>query len=216
MYKVIACGIFKPYIEHLTIDLSHFDIVYLEIQQHDHPQRLAKNIQKEINQTDKHYKKIIILYGLCGGALLKLYTLHIPLILVKVHDCMSILLGSKEKYNMLTKDNKSLSWNCYSLKVSHHQQTLQQWELLYDEETVAYLKEMLFTEQSLYLTCHLEEEKDFEKEEDDIVEGHLDFLKNILLCQSQHLLELKAHQRISLSLDDEVIKITNDNEEVNI
>lgn len=120
MYKVIACSIYKPYIEELDIDQNQYSMTYLSIHQHNQPQKLARSIQQEIDQTNDDVDTIIVLYGLCGGALLKIQANDIPVIVIKVHDCMSILLGSKEKYNNLTKNNASISWSCYALKQENY------------------------------------------------------------------------------------------------
>ena len=57
MIKIISCEVFKPYIELLNMNL---DITYLDIEGHNYPNRLAKQIQKQIDEC-QHYEKIILL-----------------------------------------------------------------------------------------------------------------------------------------------------------
>lgn len=209
MYKVIACGIFQPYINQLSLS-DQYDWTFLKIRQHNQPKQLTEAIQNEINQS-LNYEKIIILYGVCGGALLPLYTKDIPLVIVRVHDCMSILLGSKQRYDALTQQNKSLNWSCYALKKDHYvNDTLSKWEELYDEETIEYLKSILIPEKDFYISFDMEEEKEYLHDEENILKGDLSFLNDILHLNSSEILYVYPHQRIKQTLDEEVIKVVND------
>lgn len=206
MYQVIACSIFKPYIEELELNLNHYKITYLPIRQHNQPQKLSQLIQQEIDQTSK-VDKIIVLYGLCGGALLNIHANEIPVIVIKVHDCMSILLGSKARYNDLTKDNASISWSCYSLKQENYtNDEIAKWEMLYDEETVEYLKSMLIPQKPLYISFGLAKEKKYLENEEKILRGDLSFLEKILTLTSKEILVLYKNQKIKQNIND-VIEI---------
>ncbi|MBQ0106020.1 MAG: DUF1638 domain-containing protein, partial [Armatimonadetes bacterium] len=44
------------------------------------------------------YDYIVVFYGLCGRGVLDIETFDIPVIFPKVHDCISLFLGSAEKY----------------------------------------------------------------------------------------------------------------------
>lgn len=207
MYKVISCSIFKPYIEELEIKKSEYIFTFLPIRQHNQPQKLSHFIQQEIDQT-KCVDKIILLYGLCGNALLNIHANDIPVIVVSVHDCMSILLGSKERYNCLTKNNPSLSWSCYSLKKENYiNDEIMKWEMLYDKETVEYLKKMLIPEEPYYISFDLSWEQEYIETEKKIIKGDLHFLKDILLLKSKDILYLNKNQRIKQSINN-IIEIS--------
>ncbi|MFV0394133.1 MAG: DUF1638 domain-containing protein [Coprobacillaceae bacterium] len=205
MIKIIACRIFKPYIEQLVFEKKQYDIIYLDIRQHEYPNKLAKEIQKEIDISE-NYQNIIILYGLCGGALLQIKAREIPLLLVKIHDCMSILLGSKEAYHKLTQDTKSISWSCYSLKEEECTNvTSNQWRLLYDEEMVEYLLSVLKPEPEMYISLGLFKEAKYIENEEVVIQGSLKFLQDIITMQSTDTLYLYKNEIIKNSLDNEVI-----------
>jgi Protein of unknown function (DUF1638). len=207
MYKVISCGIFKPYIESVSLNFDLYDIEYLEIQQHNQPKKLSQTIQDVINQS-QNYDKIIVLYGLCGGALLSIKTSHTPLIVVCVHDCMSILLGSKKKYNDFVNKNKLLNWSCYSLKINNFMNdSLSQWEEKYDEETIEYLKSILILEDNIYISFDLLEEQDYLKTEKKIIHGDLRFLEEILTCTSHDIMYVYEQDKIYQTADERVIDI---------
>lgn len=213
MIKVIACAIFKPYIEHLGIDDTKFDITYLEIQQHNHPKKLSENMQKEIDNT-KTASKILLLYGLCGNALLDIQCHNIPVIVLRVHDCLSVLLGSKKRYEQLFKERLSSAWSCLALEQNGaswiNDKTYQSWCQKYDEETALYLQACLMQECNIYITMHLPEESRYETKKE-VIEGNLCFLKDILALTSNQLVILKPGQRIVNSIErDEVFRIKED------
>lgn len=206
MYKVIACKVFQPYIDMLDIDKEEYEFVYLEVRQHDRPSVLASNIQKEVDAS-KNFEKIIIVYGLCGGALLHIKARSIPLVLVKVHDCMSVLLGSKKAYEELTKENKSIAWTCYSLEEEGfvNDTMISDWQALYDEETIAYLKSMLVPKTQYYISLkHPKENLSDQKIQ--VIQGNISFLKDILTMQSSELLTLFVNEVVKQTADEEVIK----------
>lgn len=55
-------------------------------------------LQSEIDQVDEHkYDAILLAYGLCGGGVVGLKS-KLPLVIPKARDCLSIFVGSKERY----------------------------------------------------------------------------------------------------------------------
>ncbi len=206
MIKVISCGVFEPYINGLNV--SNIDIVYLEINQHSQPKRLASLIQQEID-ISVTYDKIIILYGLCGGVLLGLRPRTIPVYIVKVHDCLAVLLGSKGRYKTLFKDRLSTSWSCLSLKESNSlwvdPKQIAKWKEIYDEETLNYLVDKLAVEPSVYISMNLEDESKYYNDCEVII-GNKDMLFEILNLNSSELMIL-TDEIIQSEDFDEVIKI---------
>lgn len=211
MYKVIACSIFKPYIEELEFDKSQYNFTYLKIRQHNQPHKLSKTIQKEIDET-RDVNQIIVIYGICGGALLSLKAHDIPVVLVKVHDCMSILLGSKLRYGKLTETNKSLNWSCYALKEENYvNDTLEEWKMLYDEETVEYLKSILIVDNPIYISFDLSKESEYLRHEQKVIKGDLTFLRDIIKLESNEIVILYKNQKVVQTLDDRVIEVIDEN-----
>lgn len=193
MMKIIACEIFKPYVELLNMNL---DIIYLDIAGHNYPNRLARMIQKEIDRS-LNYDKIIILYGLCGNAILKLKARNIPLYVVRVHDCLSILLGSKERFNELFSERLSSGWSCLSLEGKN--MVFEE----YDEEEAEYLNAILNPQKDIYITFSLPNEKEYENKYLEIIKGDLSFLKKILVLDSDDLLKVNKNEK--LRFDEERI-----------
>lgn len=213
MIKVIACKIYEYYILQLKYNFTNYEFIYLDIQQHNYPRTLAKQIQKEIDKG-KNYEKIIILYGLCGNALLEIKARNIPVYIIKVHDCLSVLLGSKRRFNQLFKERLSVSWSCYSLKVNncdfHNDQQYLKWCQQYGQETANYLKDSLMKENNIYLTYNYKDDQEF-IENKELIKIDLKFLKDILLFKSTEVVRLYKNTRIISSEEiNEVFKIKED------
>lgn len=97
MNKIIACSIMKD--EILTIVKDDQNITFLEYGLHRTPDKLNQELQKNINNTDKQYTHLLLGYGLCSNGALGLSSEHMTLIIPRVHDCISLLLGSKKLYD---------------------------------------------------------------------------------------------------------------------
>jgi len=68
-------------------------------------QMLAK-LQSVVDQTDtEKYNAVILGYGLCGTGLVGLTARAIPIVLPRAHDCITLFLGSKERYTKYFYDN---------------------------------------------------------------------------------------------------------------
>jgi hypothetical protein len=66
---------------------------------HDEPGKLRSSLQESIDSFDgSNYEAILLGYGLCGNSAIGLQARSFPLVIPRVHDCISLLLGSSEKY----------------------------------------------------------------------------------------------------------------------
>ncbi len=76
------------------------DIIFLPKGLHDlGGEKMKKILQEEIDKAnEKDYSRIILGYALCNNGTVDLKSGKIPIIISKAHDCITIFLGSKEKY----------------------------------------------------------------------------------------------------------------------
>ncbi|MBI9107504.1 MAG: DUF1638 domain-containing protein [Spirochaetales bacterium] len=111
--KLIACGVLENELqaaaEELNISIS---ADYLEAGLHEQPDRLKRELQQAVDRVTAcppeqggSWDAIVIGYGLCGRGTVGLRAGSIPLIIPRVHDCISLFLGSKEIYNRQFKQN---------------------------------------------------------------------------------------------------------------
>jgi hypothetical protein len=56
------------------------------------------------------YDAIVMGYGLCGQAVAGLTARQIPVIIPRAHDCITLFLGSRERYTREFEDNPGTYW----------------------------------------------------------------------------------------------------------
>jgi hypothetical protein len=65
---------------------------------HDDPPNLRTVLQEAIDAIGPPYDAVVLAYGLCGGATAGLRAGPIPLVVPRAHDCITLFLGSRERY----------------------------------------------------------------------------------------------------------------------
>lgn len=100
-FKVIACGVFEPYLRQLAAEASNeIEFKALDAGLHSRPNDLRLQVQAEIDTASSAggHDAVILLYGLCGRGTANLVSRDIPVVIARVHDCVSLFLGSGEAY----------------------------------------------------------------------------------------------------------------------
>ncbi len=94
---VIACNITKEELLHVQSDGASF--VFLEQSLHRTPRRMKGAIQEEIEKAENwDGDQIVLAYGLCSNGILGIRANRHPLLIPKVHDCITLFLGSNDRY----------------------------------------------------------------------------------------------------------------------
>jgi hypothetical protein len=108
--KLISCEVLEREAAHCSIDTDFdIDIEYTEKSAHEKPELLRSRIQDMIdNSTD--YDAVLLGFGLCGNALNGIKAGKCRLIVPRAHDCCTLFLGSKEKFNNLFEGRESMPW----------------------------------------------------------------------------------------------------------
>lgn len=107
--KVIACKIMQRELSKLAWDCPNMlDFTTLRQRYHSVPVRLHDLLQEEIDRIEEgedpytngelEFDAILIGYGLCSNALLGLHSKKYPLVVPRAHDCTTLFMGGKEKY----------------------------------------------------------------------------------------------------------------------
>jgi hypothetical protein len=65
---------------------------------HDDPPNLRTILQAEIDAIGAPYDAVVLAYGLCGGATAGLRAGAVPLVVPRAHDCITLFLGSRDRY----------------------------------------------------------------------------------------------------------------------
>lgn len=101
----IACDILARPVYLCAARSPHaVDVTLLRRGLHALPTRLRDRLQAEIDRASVPADgapapdAIVLAYGLCGGATAGLEARAVPLVLPRAHDCITLFLGSRERY----------------------------------------------------------------------------------------------------------------------
>jgi hypothetical protein len=98
--KVIACEVlFRELSLCAARARSEVDLVFLRQGLHANPETLRAYVQAQVDDTDEtRYQAIALGYALCSNGVAGVRARGIPLVMARAHDCITLLLGSKERY----------------------------------------------------------------------------------------------------------------------
>ena len=100
--RAIACEVLaRPIYYCAARSPNVVDVAFLHRRLHETPLRLRDRLQAEIDaagEADPGYDAVVLAYGLCGGASAGVTASRIPLVVPRAHDCITLLLGSRARY----------------------------------------------------------------------------------------------------------------------
>jgi len=159
-YKIISCEImFREVCLCASKSKNIIDTTFMPKGLHDIGEtKMYEKLQHEIDMVDTNkYNAILLCYGLCNNGVSNLHA-KIPLVIPRAHDCITLLLGCKNKYREYFDNNpgtffKSPGWierdtNPNDTEGSVAKQlgidkSYEEYAVLYGEENAAFLTEML-------------------------------------------------------------------------
>ena len=102
-YKLFACEVLRKEVEHLLDRpeaVGHFDVEFVEMGLHEKPELLNAELKKRIAAcAGRGYRAVLLLFGLCSRATAGLEPpADSRLVIPRVHDCISLYLGSARRY----------------------------------------------------------------------------------------------------------------------
>ncbi len=101
MNTIIACESIKPELEHVKGNTKDVKIKYLSQNYHRNPGKLKKALQAAIDKIKPGDGKLILGFGLCSNAVVDIKAPTQGLYVPCVHDCITLYLGSRDKYKQL-------------------------------------------------------------------------------------------------------------------
>ena len=97
--KCIGCEVLARPIYHCAALSPHaVDVTLFRRGLHRDPPDLRGWLQREVDATGAEYDAIAMAYGLCGGAVAGLVAREVPIVLPRAHDCITVFLGSRGRY----------------------------------------------------------------------------------------------------------------------
>ena len=81
---------------------------------HNRPKNLRVVLQEQIDAIEPdECEAILLVYGMCGTSTVGLQTQHTPLVIPRAHDCITLYLGSAQRYQEEFERHPGTYW--YSL-----------------------------------------------------------------------------------------------------
>jgi len=109
--RVIGCEVLARPIYLCAARSPHVvDVTLLRLGLHEKPPELRARLQGEIDRVGPEYNATVLLYGLCGGATAGLRAAQGPLVVPRAHDCITVFLGSRERYRAEFTDHPGTYW----------------------------------------------------------------------------------------------------------
>src|SRR5271165_3702148 len=97
---LLACSVFEREIALHAGSANIAETRYFEMGLHDRPDELRKTLQLALDAVDLRddIDAVVFAYGLCGCGTAGLRPHRHKLVIPRAHDCMTIFIGSKERY----------------------------------------------------------------------------------------------------------------------
>ncbi len=128
------------------------DVVLMEQGLHNEPDRLRTEVLKTLENTcdvqGRPYDASLLGYGLCSNGIVGL-SAEIPIVVPRGHDCITLLLGSKDKYQEYFDSHRGVYWYSPGWIESDEQPSKERYERLlkeykekYGDDNAQYLMEV--------------------------------------------------------------------------
>lgn len=149
-YKIITCHVlWRELCYYASLSTNVFDFVFLKQGLHNTPDILRKELQAAIDAVEGNYDAILIGYGLCSNGIEGIVARGIRLVVMRGHDCITFLLGSKERYKKYFDEHPGTYWyspgwidTTSQPGKERYEQTYQSYVEKFGEDNAKYLMEM--------------------------------------------------------------------------
>lgn len=150
---VITCAVLELEVTHYAQGIDH--VIHIELLEqglHNEPPKLREHLQAAIDRVELAYpnaEAIVLGYGLCSRGSEGVRTSRCRLVMARAHDCITLLLGSKERYAQYAAAHPGTYWYSPGWNKHHtppgkerHDRLLEQYVQTYGEDNAAYLMQM--------------------------------------------------------------------------
>ena len=110
--KCLSCQSLTHMVRRCAAQSTHqIEVTFLEIGLHNDPATLGELLQAQIDATRAaDYDAIVLAYGLCGQATAGLKAGAVPLVMPRAHDCITLFLGSRTRYQDQIEQHPGTYW----------------------------------------------------------------------------------------------------------
>lgn len=132
---------------------NEVDVVLMPHGLHCEPDKLRRAVQAEVDKTldlqDRLYDGVLLGYALCSNGIVGIQARTVPVVVARGHDCITLLLGSKEHYQAYFDSHRGVYWYSAGWIESslqpgqeRYEKTLLTYREKYGEDNARYLMEM--------------------------------------------------------------------------
>jgi len=150
---VITCDVLTDEVRHFCGQFPQIKLIeIIEQGLHNTPDLLRVRLQEAISKTEENnpdVDAIVLVYGLCSRGIEGICTHRCTLVVTRAHDCITLLLGSKERYAEYLKQHPGTYWYSSGWNRCHVPPGKERFETLrrgyaekYGEDNADYLMEM--------------------------------------------------------------------------
>ncbi len=110
--KCLACDALARIVYYCAAQSPHIvDVELVQLGLHVKPEELRNCLQERIDATSStEYDAIVMAYGLCGKATAGLTARTLPVVIPRAHDCITMFLGSRERYQEQFEQHSGTYW----------------------------------------------------------------------------------------------------------
>ncbi len=151
--QLIVCKVMQQEVYYCTARSKNIvDIVLMQQGLHNEPEKLRAEVQKALDRTSdlqgRSYDASLLGYGLCSNGIVGL-SAKIPIVVPRGHDCITLLLGSKQRYQQYFDGHRGVYW--YSpgwIEFGNppgrgrYEQTLAEYRQKYGDDNAKYLMQV--------------------------------------------------------------------------
>ncbi len=134
---VIACDVLRDEVQALAAVAP--GVVHIELLEqglHNDPPKLRRELQTAVDRVEQNgvaADAIVLGYGLCSRGIEGVSTRRCKLVVPRAHDCITLLLGSKEAYADYVKHHPGTYWYSPGWNRCHIPPGPQRYEKLYQQ-----------------------------------------------------------------------------------
>lgn len=147
---VISCHVlWREICYYASVSPNTFDFRFLEQGLHNTPELLRETLQKAVDEAGDGFDALLIGYGLCSNGLAGITARSTKLVAMRAHDCITFLLGSRERYQEYFDAHPGTYWyspgwidDSTMPGKTRYEETLKEYTAKYGDDNAAYLMEI--------------------------------------------------------------------------
>lgn len=133
---VVTCAVLEMEVRHYAAGLPMLTHVrVMEQGLHNEPDRLRNELQQAVEEVEQttDANVVVLGYGLCSRGVEGVTTRKARMVLPRAHDCITVLLGSKERYAQYVRQNPGTYWYSPGWNLHHTPPGKERYDKLYKQ-----------------------------------------------------------------------------------